>query len=623
MMRESLRVVGKRTIKIAAMAAASVAVISGALSFAFTPVPTTPNDFFIPGTQPGTLTTGLVTAVQCSFCHSDYDVDAAPYNRWAASMMGQAARDPIFHAALAIAEQDAANSGGTCLRCHSPGGFLAGRAVPTNGSGLMGEDFEGVSCSVCHRMVDPVYDAGMDPADDPAILAAITPAPLVDPHNGSFIIDPEDNRRGPFDLQADWLNTDFMGWPGWHEFRKSPFHTDSRLCATCHDVSLEHFTKQPDGRYLLNPLDAPGPDKFEQYPEQRTYSEWAKSLFAQGPVDLNGRFGGTFGPAVSSCQDCHMPAMSGEGCAIEPPVRPQLPTHGFNGANSWVLRAVRSLYFDSETGLSEQSVNDAIARNREMMEKASDMTLSKVGSNVNVRITNFTGHKLPTGYPEGRRMWINVQFKDAGGAVILEHGGYDFLMATLDGASTKVYEKVAGIAPETAALTGQPAGPSFHLVLNSIIHKDNRIPPMGFTNAAFDSVQAGTAPAGLYADGQYWDDTQYAVPPGARTVTVNVYHQTTTREYIEFLRDANTTNNAGQLAYNLWNTFGKSEPVLMDTGELPLTCACDWNNSGAISVQDIFDYLTSYFAGNGDFNQSGSTTVQDIFDFLSCYFIGC
>lgn len=318
-----------------------------------------------------------------------------------------------------------------------------------------------------------------------------------------------------------------------------------------------------------------------------------------------------------------MPAMNGEGCALEPPVRPQLPTHGFNGANSWVLRAIRSIYFDSETGLSEQSVNDAIARNREMMEKASDMTLSKVGSNLNVRITNFTGHKLPTGYPEGRRMWINVQFKDAGGNVVLEHGAYDYLLATLDAGSTKVYEKIAGIAPETAALTGQPAGPSFHLVLNSVIHKDNRIPPMGFNNAAFESVQAGSAPSGLYADGQYWDDTQYAVPAGARSVTVNVFHQTTTREYIEFLRDANTTNNAGQLAYNLWAAFGKSEPVLMDTGTMPLVCPCDWNNSGTTTVQDIFDFLTGYFAGNADFNQSGTTTVQDIFDFLSCYFIGC
>jgi len=52
-------------------------------------------------------------------------------------------------------------------------------------------------------------------------------------------------------------------------------------------------------------------------------------------------------------------------------------------------------------------------------------------------------------------------------------------------------------------------------------------------------------------------------------------------------------------------------------------CACDWNGVGGLSVQDIFDFLASYFAGAGDFNGAGGTTVQDIFDFLGCYFGGC
>ncbi len=53
----------------------------------------------------------------------------------------------------------------------------------------------------------------------------------------------------------------------------------------------------------------------------------------------------------------------------------------------------------------------------------------------------------------------------------------------------------------------------------------------------------------------------------------------------------------------------------------------DWNRDGAVTVQDIFDYLVSYFsadpdaeAGGGDFNDSGATSVQDIFDFLTAYF---
>ncbi len=49
-------------------------------------------------------------------------------------MMADVARDPLFLANLAIASQDAANSGDLCLRCHLPRGWMAGRSVPTDGS---------------------------------------------------------------------------------------------------------------------------------------------------------------------------------------------------------------------------------------------------------------------------------------------------------------------------------------------------------------------------------------------------------------------------------------------------------------------------------------------------------
>ncbi len=54
-------------------------------------------------------------------------------------------------------------------------------------------------------------------------------------------------------------------------------------------------------------------------------------------------------------------------------------------------------------------------------------------------------------------------------------------------------------------------------------------------------------------------------------------------------------------------------------------CPADVNCSGALSVQDIFDFLEEYFSGAsiGDFNGSGAVSVQDIFDFLAAYFAGC
>lgn len=49
----------------------------------------------------------------------------------------------------------------------------------------------------------------------------------------------------------------------------------------------------------------------------------------------------------------------------------------------------------------------------------------------------------------------------------------------------------------------------------------------------------------------------------------------------------------------------------------------DWNRSGQVNVTDIFDFLSSWFAGSGDFNGVGGSTVQDIFDFLAAWFAGC
>jgi hypothetical protein len=54
-------------------------------------------------------------------------------------------------------------------------------------------------------------------------------------------------------------------------------------------------------------------------------------------------------------------------------------------------------------------------------------------------------------------------------------------------------------------------------------------------------------------------------------------------------------------------------------------CPADFNQSGGLSVQDIFDSLNAWFSGDprADFSRVNGITVQDIFDFLNAWFGGC
>lgn len=592
------------------------------IAVALATVPTTINDFKGPGTQPETLTQQLRSGNQiCVLCHGAYSESHEPYQLWAASMMGQASRDPLFLACLAIANQDAAFSGDLCLRCHSPMGWLEGRSEPTDGSALKGQDLEGVSCSICHRMVDPVYHPGMSPPEDQAILANLQSQGNlpVNPHTAYMVIDPEDRRRGPYELTPETT---------YHQWLLSPFHRDSSMCATCHDVSNPAYTAVGVNQYVLNALDTPHPtgNKYDMFPAERTYSEWLKSDFAEGPIDMGGRFGGN-NPLVGTCQDCHMPEVTGTGCAPEmgAPLRKDMGAHYFNGGNYWVLSAIRNLYQDSDTGLTDQSVIDSQNRAVAMLQAAADLELSVYGTTLRARVVNQSGHKLPTGYPEGRRMWVNVQFRDAKGEIISENGWYEAKEAELDPNTIKVYEGKQGLDAAVAKATGLPEGEGFHFALNNVWIKDNRIPPRGFTNSEFVSIQAQPIGA-TYADGQYWDDTHYSIPLGATSATVNVYYQNTTKEYIEFLRDENKTNDAGQVVYNQWVALGKAAPVLMTYGVIEsLPCRPDYDGDGFLTGIDFDLYVQAFEAGDlsADYDADGFVTGIDFDLCVQDFEAGC
>ncbi len=541
-------------------------------------VPTTLRDFDQPGSQP--FETGILNPPEaCAVCHGNYDSNVEPYFNWQGSMMAQASRDVLFLANMVIANQDAPDSGDLCLRCHLPRGWLQGRSVPTDGSQMLPTDQSGVSCDFCHRLIDPIYDPTENPPEDQGILAALS-FPASDFGNGMATIDPTGARRGPFLDAATG-----------HPVLVSPFHREAALCGTCHDVSNPAFEKDGSGNYVPNAFDTPAAD-FSAHtlaPVERTYSEWFYSEYNTPGGVYAPEFGGNL-DYVSTCQDCHMRDVTGEGCNFgTPPTRDDLPLHDITGGSTWLPGLLGTL-FPGE--VNEAALQAGIDRARYMLQNAADLAVVQEGTQLKVTITNNTGHKLPTGYPEGRRMWINVKFYDAGMALVSESGAYDPDTGVLThDAEAKIYDIEPGLDEVTAPLVGVDPGPSFHFVLNNKIFKDNRIPPRGFTNVAY--ADFGGAPvAHSYADGQYWDDTLYSIPPGAMSAEVTLYYQSTSKEFVEFLRDENTTDTKGQELYDLWNDNGKAPPEQMATAQITLTPPLpgDYDGDGDVDLDDYANF---------------------------------
>ncbi|UCG16781.1 MAG: hypothetical protein JSV19_01850 [Phycisphaerales bacterium] len=538
-------------------------------------VPTTLRDFDQPGSQP--FEAGILNPPEaCAVCHGGYDNAVEPYYNWQGSMMSQASRDMLFEANMVIANQDAPDSGDLCLRCHLPRGWLQGRSVPTDGSQMLDTDRSGVACDFCHRLVDPIYDPVANPMEDQDILAALSfPGTVF--ANGMAVIDPTGARRGPF------TNAD-----SGHPVLVSPFHREAALCGTCHDVSNPAFEKDGSGNYVPNAFDTTATD-FSSHtlaPVERTYSEWFYSLYNQPAGVYAPQFGGNL-DYVGSCQDCHLRDVTGQGCNYgTPPIREDLPLHDITGGSTWYPGLLSTLYPGE---VNDAALQDGILRARYMLQNAAEISLEQQGRNLLVTVVNNCGHKLPTGYPEGRRAWINVKFYDSSMTLISESAAYDLATGDLGhDAEAKIYEIKPGLDEVTAPLVGVDPGPSFHFVLNNKVFKDNRIPPQGFANADYASF-GGSPVAHTYADGQYWDVTTYAIPYEAASVDVTLYYQSTSKEFVEFLRDENTTNTKGQELYDLWNNNNKCPPEAMVQGQLALAppVSGDANGDGKLTLDDF------------------------------------
>ena len=219
--------------------------------------------------------------------------------------------------------------------------------------------------------------------------------------------------------------------------------------------------------------------------------------------------------------------------------------HQWMGANTtWqdgIVQVWDNVAADTRFDKTQTENNKALSL--DLLKRAAQLDVTVVDGKLQVKITNNSGHKLPTGYAEGRRMWIEI-YQLRGATPVFTSG----LMAGVVGPLIsdpylKKYEIKPGLSDAHAQAIGRPelAGEGFHIILNNKIFKDNRIPPRGFTNAAF--AARDMQPVGAsYVDGQYWDITEYPIHPEADSISVRLMYQTATTEYLDFLAsEANFT----------------------------------------------------------------------------------
>jgi len=359
------------------------------------------------------------------------------------------------------------------------------------------------------------------------------------------------------------------------------FIRSSEFCGTCHDLTVP----------VLN----------HGMPEQRTYTEWKFSEFGDGDNVGDVR-----------CQDCHMPTMKHEysddaqiSLNPDPMLAGWFPYskdrnsqggtafHKFAGANRDLPMAMKALYPEPDLEVigaptgndprifpgmlsTRDPMYDRNQRNSEIM-LAEGVSLEIVNGptslgggrySVQVKVTNTSGHRIPSGYPDGRRFWVALEVTDGSSNVVYESGFYNNDTATLFTDSSQsgfnralsntidetsnavmVYERVTC----TDDLSGR-CNPSPNLLNNKILF-DNRILPKGFEYAKLR--EAGVKfwnydPATLvpyeeqsrYPEGQNWDLVTYTFDAGAATnlkVRAAVYWQTHTREFVEHLREQDTS----------------------------------------------------------------------------------
>ena len=290
--------------------------------------------------------------------------------------------------------------------------------------------------------------------------------------NGSYVLTPQKNGRPlKFGPHKDATSPS-------HETAYSDLHTKSEFCATCHNVT----------------------HPFNQLRIEETYDEWRDSRYNAEGIH---------------CQDCHM--APGTGVTANPgktaptgKERDRVSTHFFNGGNSTLLKYL---------GKPEMA-----QRARDLLRTAATLEFLDLPSRiepgepvrVRLRVNNTgAGHKLPTGFPEGREAWVDFKVVDAEGRQVYRLG------AIRDGHTekgTKSFRAVLGNSKGEVV--------DINVWEADRLLSDTRIPPDGHADVEYVFTVDGRArgPLLIRADLNYWALPQHVADEllGKDELTVDI-----------------------------------------------------------------------------------------------------
>ncbi len=393
-----------------------------------------------------------------------------------------------------------------------------------------------------------------------------------------------------------------------HDMLYSRYHKSKYMCGTCHDISNPALHNL--GASGTDPLPSETDPAYSYAHVERTFSEFMLSGYS-----TNGGMAGTgpyspdrfrtshAGNKIATCQDCHFRDIDGVAAAKNGVIRPEesaahpmsgVPEHRMIGGNLWVPYLLASIVptspnydptnetllkqgpatltldFSQGEALDPFILLETISQSAQMLQDAISMTNASYALSSNVftlRLQNHTGHKVISGYPEGRRMFLNIKAY-VGDDLIYEINPYDYTIGTLKGLDAGYSQSSPALSNgeeyndelvyelhQSSSLLG--VNETFHMALATERYKDNRILPRGFRVAdakvrLCQPVWHGHSDTNVHSSSNFYTQAEYAggydevaveLPAGTERVEAGLYYQTTSREFIEFLRDEiNGTN---------------------------------------------------------------------------------